>query len=113
MMYVATLRLGERDAAVRAKAVSGAKHLIGRHGRLIGQRAIQLHGGMGMTEEMSVGHYFKRLTMIDVMFGDEAISPEALRRPLSGVDCAARGLTAGPRRSRSAGSRSPCASGGG
>ena len=72
MMYVATLRLGERDAAVRAKAVSGAKHLVGRHGRLIGQRAIQLHGGMGMTEEMTVGHYFKRLTMIDVMFGDEA-----------------------------------------
>ena len=72
MMYVATLRLGERDAALRAKAESGAKHLIGRHGRLIGQRAIQLHGGMGMTEEMSVGHYFKRLTMIDVMFGDEA-----------------------------------------
>ena len=72
MMYVATLRLGERDAGLRAKAVSGAKHLIGRHGRLIGQRAIQLHGGMGMTEEMSVGHYFKRLTMIDVMFGDEA-----------------------------------------
>ena len=72
MMYVATLRLGERDAGLRAKAVSGAKHLIGRHGRLIGQRAIQLHGGMGMAEEMAVGHYFKRLTMIDVMFGDEA-----------------------------------------
>ena len=72
MMYVATLRLGERDAGLRAKAVSGAKHLIGRHGRLIGQRAIQIHGGMGMSEEMSVGHYFKRLTMIDVMFGDEA-----------------------------------------
>ena len=72
MMYVATLRIGERDAGPRAKAVSGAKHLIGRHGRLIGQRAIQIHGGMGMTEEMSVGHYFKRLTMIDVMFGDEA-----------------------------------------
>ena len=72
MMYVATLRIGERDAGLRAKAVSGAKHLIGKHGRLIGQRAIQLHGGMGMTEEMSVGHYFKRLTMIEVMFGDEA-----------------------------------------
>ena len=72
MTYVATLRLDERDAAVRAKAVSGAKHLVGRHGRMIGQRAIQLHGGMGMTEEMAVGHYFKRLTMIDVMFGDEA-----------------------------------------
>ena len=72
MMYVATLRLGERDAVTRAKAVSGAKHLVGRHGRLIGQRSIQLHGGMGMTEEMAVGHYFKRLTMIDIMFGDEA-----------------------------------------
>ena len=72
MMYVATLRLGERDAQARAKAVSGAKHLIGKHGRSIGQRAIQLHGGMGMSEEMAVGHYFKRLTMIDVMFGDEA-----------------------------------------
>jgi len=72
MTYVATLRLGERDAVARAKAVSGAKHLVGRHGRMIGQRAIQLHGGMGMTEEMAVGHYFKRLTMIDVMFGDEA-----------------------------------------
>ena len=72
MMYVATLRLGERDAVKRAKAISGAKHLIGKHGRFIGQRAIQLHGGMGMTEEMAVGHYFKRLTMIDIMFGDEA-----------------------------------------
>ena len=72
MMYVATLRLGERDARARAMAISGAKHLVGRNGRLIGQRAIQLHGGMGMTEEMAVGHYFKRLTMIDVMFGDEA-----------------------------------------
>ena len=72
MMYVATLRLGERDAGSRAKAVSGAKHLAGKHGRFIGQRAIQLHGGMGMTEEMAVSHYFKRLTMIDVMFGDEA-----------------------------------------
>ena len=72
MMYVATLRLGERDPTLRAQAVSGAKHLIGKHGRLIGQRAIQLHGGMGMTEEMAVGHYFKRLTMIDVMFGDAA-----------------------------------------
>lgn len=72
MMYVATLRLGERDARVREKAISGAKHLVGKHGRTIGQRAIQLHGGMGMTDEVAVGHYFKRLTMIDVMFGDES-----------------------------------------
>ena len=72
MMYVATLRLGERDIELRARAMSGAKHLIGRYGRLVGQRAIQLHGGMGMADESSVGHYFKRLTMIDIMFGDEA-----------------------------------------
>ena len=72
MMYVATLRLGEPDARLRDKAISGAKHVVGKHGRLIGQRAIQLHGGMGVAEEMAVGHYFKRLTMIDVMFGDEA-----------------------------------------
>lgn len=72
MTYVATLRLGERDAVARTKAMSGTKHLVGRNGRLIGQRAIQLHGGMGMTEEMAVGHYFKRLAMIDVMFGDAA-----------------------------------------
>lgn len=72
LTYVATLRLGEPDARTRRKAVSGAKHLVGRHGRMIGQRAIQLHGGMGMTEEMAVGHYFKRLAMIDVMLGDEA-----------------------------------------
>ena len=72
MTYVATLRIDDPDPGLRAKAISGAKHLIGRYGRLIGQRAVQLHGGMGMTEEMRVGHYFKRLTMIDVMFGDEA-----------------------------------------
>ena len=72
MMYVATLRLGERDGRLRDKAVSSAKHLAGRHGRMIGQRAIQLHGAMGMTDELALGHYFKRLTMIDLMFGDEA-----------------------------------------
>ena len=72
MMYVATARLGDRDGRARAKAVSGAKHLAGKHGRSIGQRAIQLHGGMGMTDEMAIGHYFKRLTMIDIMFGDAA-----------------------------------------
>ena len=72
MAYAATLRLQEPDPVLRAKTISGAKHVIGRNGRLIGQRGIQLHGGMGMTEEMDVGHYFKRLTMIDLMFGDHA-----------------------------------------
>ena len=72
MTYAATLRLEGSDPALRAKTVSGAKHVIGRNGRLIGQRGIQLHGGMGMTEEVGVGHYFKRLTMIDMTFGDHA-----------------------------------------
>ena len=43
---------------------------IGRSGRFVGQQAIQLHGGIGMTMEYKAGHYLKRLTMIDLMFGD-------------------------------------------
>ena len=43
---------------------------IGRSGRHIGQEAIQLHGGIGMTMEYKVGHHFKRMTMIDKLFGD-------------------------------------------
>jgi pimeloyl-CoA dehydrogenase small subunit len=71
MAYVATMRLDERDARLRGQAISAAKHLIGKHGQMIGQRSVQLHGGMGMTEEMNIGHYFKRLAMIDIMFGDQ------------------------------------------
>jgi alkylation response protein AidB-like acyl-CoA dehydrogenase len=43
---------------------------IGRSAKFVGQQAIQLHGGVGMTMELKVGHYFKRATMIDLMFGD-------------------------------------------
>ncbi len=57
-------------AAARAQAASAAKVQVGKAGKLIGQDAVQLHGGMGMTQEMSVGHYFKRLTMIGATFGD-------------------------------------------
>ena len=71
LAYVATMRLDERDARLRGQAISAAKHLIGKHGQMIGQRSVQLHGGMGMTEEMNIGHYFKRLAMIDIMFGDQ------------------------------------------
>ncbi len=58
------------DAANRARAASAAKVQIGRAGKLVGQQAIQLHGGMGMTDELFVSHYFKRLTMIATLFGD-------------------------------------------
>lgn len=67
--YMVTLKLGEGEAE-RKKAASAAKVQIGKAGRFIGQNAVQLHGGMGMTDELNVGHYFKRLTMIDTMFGN-------------------------------------------
>ena len=66
--YLAVLNL-EADAATRARAVSAAKATIGRAARFIGQNAVQLHGGMGMTEELAVGHYFKRLTAVQYEFG--------------------------------------------
>ena len=71
-MLVATLRVDEEDATARDKASTAAKVKIGQCGRFVGQNSIQLHGGMGMTDEMHISHYFKRLTMIDTMFGDHA-----------------------------------------
>lgn len=71
MTYMVTLKLIEAaDTAERLRAASAAKVQIGKAGRFIGQQAVQLHGGMGMTEELRVGHHFKRLTMIDIHFGD-------------------------------------------
>ncbi len=68
MTYMAHIKLGE-SADERAKGVSAAKVQIGRACRFVGQNAIQLHGGMGMTEEMAIGQYFKRATMIENQFG--------------------------------------------
>ena len=70
MAMFATMMASEEDAAERRNALSAAKVQIGRSGRLIGQQAVQLHGGIGMTMEYKVGHYFKRTTMIDTIFGD-------------------------------------------
>jgi alkylation response protein AidB-like acyl-CoA dehydrogenase len=67
-VYLAVLNL-EANAATRARAVSAAKATIGRAARFIGQNAVQLHGGMGMTEELAIGHYFKRLTAAQYEFG--------------------------------------------
>jgi len=69
MTYMVNMKLTESEAE-RKKAASGAKVQIGKSGRFVGQQAVQLHGGMGMTEELNVGHYFKRLTMIDTQFGN-------------------------------------------
>jgi alkylation response protein AidB-like acyl-CoA dehydrogenase len=70
MAYRAAVLADAREPADRARAVSAAKAWIGKAGRKVGQEAIQMHGGMGMTDEMPVSHYFKRLTMIDTLFGD-------------------------------------------
>ncbi len=69
MTYMVTLKINEAEAE-RRRASSGAKVQIGKAGKFIGQNAVQLHGGMGMTDELNVGHYFKRLTMIDTLFGN-------------------------------------------
>jgi alkylation response protein AidB-like acyl-CoA dehydrogenase len=68
MTYMATIKLDETDVE-RAKAISAAKVQIGRACKFVGQNAIQLHGGMGMTDEMAIGHYFKRATIIEGLFG--------------------------------------------
>jgi pimeloyl-CoA dehydrogenase small subunit len=70
MSMFATMAADFDDAAERAKAVAAAKVQIGRSGKFIGQQSIQLHGGIGMTMEAKIGHYFKRLTMIENTFGD-------------------------------------------
>src|SRR6185312_1483618 len=70
MAMFAAVMAQEENAAERRRAISAAKVQIGRSGRHIGQEAIQLHGGIGMTMEYSVGHAFKRVTMIEQLFGD-------------------------------------------
>jgi alkylation response protein AidB-like acyl-CoA dehydrogenase len=70
MALYGALMLTEADASVRRKALSATKIEIDRTARLVGQEAVQLHGAMGVTEELAVGHYFKRLSMIGVSFGD-------------------------------------------
>ena len=80
MAMFAAVMAAEQDATERRRAMAAAKAQIGRSGRHIGQEAIQLHGGIAMTMEYSVGHYFKRMTMIDMLFGDADIHLATLAR---------------------------------
>ncbi|MES2724354.1 MAG: acyl-CoA dehydrogenase family protein [Pseudomonadota bacterium] len=68
MTYMADIMLAGTDLE-RAKGASAAKVQIGKACKFVGQNAIQIHGGMGMTDEMAIGHYFKRATMIEAAFG--------------------------------------------
>ncbi|NMF88574.1 acyl-CoA dehydrogenase family protein [Aromatoleum petrolei] len=67
---MAAAKVDSADAAERRAAISAAKTIVGQAGRAIGKHAVQLHGGMGMTDELAVGHYFKRLLCIDMTWGD-------------------------------------------
>jgi alkylation response protein AidB-like acyl-CoA dehydrogenase len=69
LLYRATLEV-EANSDSAQRTVHALKHLIGKAGIFIGENAVQLHGGMGMTEELRVGHYFKRLLVIDIQFGN-------------------------------------------
>jgi alkylation response protein AidB-like acyl-CoA dehydrogenase len=70
MSLFATMATDFENARERATAVAAAKVQVGKSGKFIGQQSIQLHGGIGMTMEAKIGHYFKRLTMIENAFGD-------------------------------------------
>ncbi|SSW67433.1 acyl-CoA dehydrogenase family protein [Achromobacter agilis] len=70
-VITAAAQLGHADRATRERALSAAKHTIGRVGTLVAEECIQLHGGIGMTWELPLAHYAKRLVMIDHQLGDE------------------------------------------
>ncbi|MAS58255.1 MAG: pimeloyl-CoA dehydrogenase small subunit [Gammaproteobacteria bacterium] len=69
LMYMSTMKHAEKSADAK-KSISGLKYQIGKAGKFIGQQAIQIHGGMGVTDELNIGHFFKRLTTIGTIFGN-------------------------------------------
>jgi len=72
IVIMAAMSLDSADSAQqKTRAVSAAKSRVGKAIKLVGQEAIQIHGGIGMTEELDVGHLFKRVTALDLLFGDE------------------------------------------
>ena len=70
MAVNAAVYADSEDPVQRRRAVSGAKAYIGQAARLVGQQAVQMHGAMGVVDDLNVSHYFKRLTMIDLSLGD-------------------------------------------
>jgi alkylation response protein AidB-like acyl-CoA dehydrogenase len=70
MAVNAAVYADSENASERRRAVSGAKAYIGQAARLVGQQAVQMHGAMGVVDDLIVSHYFKRLTMIDLSMGD-------------------------------------------
>ena len=69
LLYMATMK-NEEGAPDAKKSISGLKYQVGKAGKFVGQQSVQLHGGMGVTDELNIGHYFKRLTTIGTIFGN-------------------------------------------
>ena len=67
---MAAIKMSSGDEAEKKRSISALKVQVGKSGRFVGQNAIQLHGGMGMTDELNIGQYFKRLTAIETLFGN-------------------------------------------
>ncbi len=80
MSILASMSASEDDARTRGRQIAAAKAQVGNSCRFIGQEATQLHGGMGLTMEYSGGHYFKRLAMIESLFGNTGHQIERLAR---------------------------------
>jgi alkylation response protein AidB-like acyl-CoA dehydrogenase len=70
MSYLSAMHCTNEDKAARRRTLSAAKVTIGQACRFIAQNAVQLHGGMGMSDELILSHWFKRLTAIEMSFGD-------------------------------------------
>ena len=70
MATLAAVKADSPDAAERSRICSAAKAYVGQQARFVGQQCIQMHGGMGLTDEMLISHHFRRLTLIETAFGD-------------------------------------------
>jgi len=90
----------DAPAAERARAASGAKAKLGRCARFIGQQAVQIHGGMGVTEELNIGAYFKRLTVFEILFGNTEHHLRRYAALAAGTDLLSKSLLSAPVRPR-------------
>lgn len=90
MAFLATMMVNEPNAVTRRKTMAAAKTQIGRSAQFVGEQAIQLHGGIGMTMELKTGHWFKRATAIDIQFGDADYHLEQFGN-MGGFETAAQG----------------------
>lgn len=80
MALYATMMVNDPDPVERSKAISAATVQIRKSGKFVGQQVVQLHGGIGMTQEYKIGHYFKRITALESLLGDTDYHLAALAR---------------------------------